>query len=191
MEDDKKEVAIDVGGGEGEFFLRLAKENPGKTFVVLDSVAKKIMGAPENLHFVRWRVNAESMLPFLPEKIDEAHINFLLGEIKEGKKVEDGQEIDCVEDQTGQYQKLLKDLKGVLKPGATLHITDVKDCIAIIQQLLKDEGYRLVHEPRKVTDEDKTFFTQYFFRAFRRAGRSEEESHILPMEIEARWEGKK
>ena len=191
MEDSQKEVAIDVGGGEGEFFLRLAKENPGKTFVVLDSVAKRVMDAPENLHFVRWRLNAESMLPFLPEKIDEAHINFLLGEIKEGKRVEAEYEIDFVEDQSGQYQKLLKDLKSVLKPGATLHITDVKDNIPIIEKLLRDEDYSLVCEPRKVTHENKTFFTRYFFEAFKKKGRSEKESHILPMEIEARWEGKK
>jgi tRNA G46 methylase TrmB len=190
MEDNQKEVAIDVGGGEGEFLLRLAKENPEKTYIILDPLAKKVRGAPENLHFVRWRVNTESMLPFLPEKIDEAHINFLLGEIKEGKRVEDGHEVDYFEDQAGQYQKLLKDLKNVLKPGAILRITDTKDCINIIEKLLRNENYSLVGGPKKVSDEEKTFFSQYFFKAFREWGRSEEESHILPMEIEAKWEGK-
>ncbi len=185
MDEAKPEVAIDIGGGEGEFFLRLAKENPQKAFIVLDPEVTKIKEAPPNLHFICWRTDIDSRLPFLSKKIDEAHINFLFGKIG----AEDDEDFESLGKRVGKFRNLLKDLKNVLKQGAKLHINDARGNIDNIMRILKEEGYQVVQGPKRIADENKTWWAKTFADGFKVGGRKEEESLILPMELETIWVG--
>lgn len=188
MEDIDKEIAIDIGGGWGEYFFSLAKENPQKTFIVLDPSIRPIKRAPNNLFLIKWRTNVDSKLPFLPNKIDEAHLNFLFGVIKFDEK-----HSFETEESNRRYRALLKDLKDVLKPNSSVYLVDVRGNIFRIQQLLKEEGYQIIQEPKRLKDESRTAQSKFFTEAlaFKKIDETEEEPRILPMEIEARWEGKK
>jgi len=187
MEDADKEVAIDIGGGWDEYFFRLAKENPQKTFIVLDPSIRPIKRAPDNLFLIKWKTDVDSKLPFLPDKINEAHLNFLFGEIKTSEEPD----VETEEESNRRYRMLLKDLKDILRPNSTLHLVDVRDNIFRIQKLLKEEGYQIIQPPKRLKDESRTKWSTLFAEAFKKKGRKEEESFILPMEIEAKWEGKK
>ena len=186
MDEVKPEVAVDIGGGLGEYFFRLAKENPRKIFIVLDPKVRPIKKAPENLFLIKWRTDVGSKLPFLPNKIDEAYLNFLFGVIEANEE----RGFDTRESNR-RYRALLKDLKDVLKPNSSIHLVDVRGNIFRIQQLLEEEGYQIIQEPKRLKDESRTAQSKFFTEALKKIGETEEEPRILPMEIEAKWEGGK
>lgn len=184
MDEGKSEVAIDIGDPRGEYFCRLAKENPEKTFVVLDPAVKKIEEAPSNLHFLRWRTDVNLSLPFSPDSIDEAYIHFLFG----GITLRDQPSSESLEDSCRYYQKLLRDLRVVLKGDARIHIADMRANIFHIQILLEKEGYQVVQEPKEMLDERRTAWSRLLFDVLRTLGKGAEDP-MLPMEIEAQWNG--
>lgn len=152
-----KEVAIDVGGGLGEYFVERAKKEPSKQFVILEPRRLRIARKPQNLHIVQWRSDEESALPFKASSVDEANINFLYGISKWG----------ITEDSYGpqpyqakKYEKILNDLKSVLKQGGKLHIVEAKFRQGIIVAILKKLGYRLEGEPEFLQDKERTFWSK-------------------------------
>lgn len=166
----EQQISIDIGGGRGELFQNLAKENPQKTFVVLDpSVKKEDRELPLNLHLIKWRKDKDSFLPLAKNSIDEAFLNFLHGEIdvsygvrrrqwsglqrlrmperiaeEEGRYLEELKNFD-----TTVYQDLLRDLRRVLKKGALVHIADVRENIMKIREALESiVDFQIIGEPK-------------------------------------------
>lgn len=179
-----QEMAVDIGGGKGEYFVQRARENPEKTFLILEPSPLRLKREPPNLHVIRWRSDEESFLPLKAASVDEANINFLCGEIRD--RDDDVGRAEKFE--VDRYRKLLRDLKEVLKNGALVRIADVRGNIGAIKNLLEEEGYKITLAPIRLMDEDRTAWSKCFFDVFEKGGKSEEESVALPMTIEAQWE---
>src|SRR3989344_5170869 len=108
----EKETVIDIGGGGGEYFLELARENPDKSFLILEPEKISSPEKPQNLHIVQWRSDIDSKIPLREDSIDEAYITFLLGEIK--YREEDSEN---VKQSMQKYRKIISELKETLKRG--------------------------------------------------------------------------
>lgn len=180
QKESRKEVAVDIGGGAGEFFLKMAKENPDKHFLILEPQELSMEEKPPNLDIVQWRSEKELVLPLRENSISDAYINFLMGEIKYK-----GHYATTEEEAIEMYRKILSELKEVLKSGSLVHITDVRDNIKHIKKALLDEGFNITSGPARLTDENKTLWSKMFSDAFKQIGKSEDESYILPMTMEA------
>lgn len=151
-----KEVAIDIGGGRGEYFLRRAIKEPAKEFLILEPTQLKIDVKPRNLHIIQWLSNESSSIPLKPSSVDEANINFLYGVIKwDLNKDPDSEGVSFAE----KYEKILEDLKTVLKPGGKLHIVDAKLHKDKILSMLDKLGYILEGEPEPLKDTRRTFWS--------------------------------
>lgn len=83
------ELSIDVGGGSGDRFLKLARKNPGNSHLVLDPSIKNIPDNPKNLCLINWQSNTFSSLPIPDGSVDMASVAFLMGEIRT-KERDDG-----------------------------------------------------------------------------------------------------
>lgn len=185
MTDYDKEVVIDIGGGSGKYLVERSLNEPQKTFLVLELKPVKPEKIPENLHIIQWMSSQKSGIPLGKQTIDEANIHFLFGEIKG----ESGVTIDSndLSAEVSAYRNLLVNLKNVLKERARVNILEVKDNAPRVEHLLKEEGFQIITPARRLGNEDQTAWSTVFFRTFRISGRSESESHVLPMEIEANW----
>ena len=180
MNDEGKETAIDIGAGWGEYFIDRARNNPNKNFILLDSHFPKIRRLPPNLHMVRWVSDFDSGFPFKSNSVDEANINFLMGEIKSKED-----ETETIENTHKKYERVVKDLPKCLKKGAILQIIDAKDNIFTIEEIIKKNGFAIKTKPIKLENMNLTRWTQTFYDVFTKSGRSEEKSHALPMKLTA------
>jgi hypothetical protein len=183
---EEKEKIVDIGGGGGEYFSRLAREHPGKTFLVLDPQRNSIQENPPNLFFTQWKSDVDSKIPFRADSVDEAHINFLMGEIR-SKEPETGTEEEAVR----RYRRLLSQLKEVLKQKGLVHIVDVQDNIKFVKRALEQEGYLIIEGPTPLQDEKITKWSEFFYSVSKKSGRKLEESMALPVVIRARLEDKR
>lgn len=176
----KETTAIDIGAGWGEYFVDRAKENPDRTFILLDSNFPKIKRLPSNLHMVRWVSDFDSGLPFKSNSIDEANINFLMGEIKSKEN-----KPETIEETHNKYEGVIKDLPKCLKKGAILQIIDARDNIFIIEEILKRNNFTIKTRPTKLENMNLTRWTKTFYDVFTKSGRSEEDFFALPMKLTA------
>ena len=181
MSEPIKELAVDIGGGWGEYFVGRARENPDMTFLILEPSPIKLRRYPPNLHIVKWRSEIDSDIPFTKESVDEANVNFLLGEMRDSS---DSVGIG-IETTLERYEKLLKDLFNVLKTGAALKIIEPKLNIAFIKEILFKTGYKIKGKPSPLNDSETTRWSKIFHDYFRSSGKSAGESFTLPMYIEA------
>lgn len=180
MNDKGKETAIDIGAGWGEYFVDRAKDNPDRTFILLDSYFPRIRRLPPNLHMIRWVSDSNSGLPFKSDSVDEANINFLMGEIK---SKEDG--LETIEMAHKKYERVIKDLPKCLKKGAILQIVDARENIFAIEEILKKNNFTIETRPTKLENMNLTRWTRTFYDGCVKSGRSEEESFALPMKLTA------
>jgi hypothetical protein len=180
MSDEGKETAIDIGAGLGEYFIDRAKENPNKTFVLLDNNFPKIEHLPSNIQLIRWTSDFDSGFPFKADSVDEANINFLMGEIK---SKEDIPISETVELSLKKYERIIRDLKKCLKKGGLLQVVDVKDNIFAIKKILIKNDFAIDTGPIKLESMDQTRWSKFFYDAFLQSGNSEEKSHTLPMKL--------
>jgi len=155
------EIIIDVGGEKGQFLWGLAQHNPQKEYVVLEpriveppngvtppKIPRVFPGVlsenmPKNLHFIAWKTDEESKLPFQVNSIDEAHIHMLYSvlDTKQNDKYmneESGRNIWNID-----YLRLLHDIKRILKPSGKIHITDVTP---IVGDLIQNAGFNNILE---------------------------------------------
>jgi hypothetical protein len=188
MDELGKEIAIDVGGGQGEYFAKRARAEPEKTFLVLEPKPTKPEKIPPNLHIIQWLSTQKSGLPLKGSSVDEANIHFLYGEIIDTTGRAISSKDTSAEDRA--YRKLLRQLKRVLRNGARINILDVRNNILRVEKLLKEEGFLITSPPRKLENEEQTIWSALFFSSFKKGHRPESESFVLPMEIEASWNPK-
>ena len=182
MSDKGKETAIDIGAGWGEYFVDRAKENPDKTFILLDSYFPNIRRLPPNLRLVRWVSDSDSGLPFKSSSVDEANINFLMGEIKSKEDKPEGETIEMAHK---KYERIIKDLLKCLKKGAILQIIDARENIFAIEEILKRNNFTIKTKPTKLENMNQTRWTKTFYDVFVKSGRPEEDSFALPMKLTA------
>jgi hypothetical protein len=181
----EKSFEIDVGGGNAEALIKKASEHPEKVFIMLEPSEVTLPEKPDNLHVIQWRSEPDGGIPLAEESVDEANIDFLMGEIR----WHNHPNTDTDEETFAKYKKLLADVRSALKDGGMLHITDVQYCIREIVNLLQEEGFEIVRGPMKVADEAKTPWTKFFADAYKSGGKSEDESEALPMEVDAMKSG--
>lgn len=181
MNDTGKEVAIDIGGGYGEYFVERARKEPGKIFIILEPNPPRILRKPANLQILGWQSDSWHAIPLASGSVDEANINFLFGEIDTNERAD-----ASVEEAADKYERILQDLRPVLKEGGLVRIVDSKEYILKIKELLKKEGYVISQNPTVLADTDRTVWSQRFYDVFKKVGKPPEESSILPMTIEAR-----
>jgi ubiquinone/menaquinone biosynthesis C-methylase UbiE len=178
------ELSIDIGAGTGERYIKLANENPERSFLILDPSINKINGKPKNLHLINWKSDKTSKLPLPDNSVDAANISFLFGEIKTKEK-DDGS-LNAAKE---RYRLLLLDTKRVLKKGGVIEIADVQGNIKFVAELLTEEGFDITLPPTKLNDENYSEWARAFYHVFRKGGRKEAESEALPMQIIARLAG--
>lgn len=176
-------IAIDIGAGKGEYFLQRSKTKPDKIFIVLepekdipenypplDAIGLEtervnLLERRSNLHRILWRTDKDSDLPFGAAAVDEANINFLMGEIRTIKQAPDARTSD-----TGQaiaYRRLLRNLNRVLKENGRLWIVDTEfNVFNNIVSMLVAEGFTIIIRPRKMLIEGKPAFVAHFFDLF-------------------------
>jgi ubiquinone/menaquinone biosynthesis C-methylase UbiE len=181
MEDRARETAIDIGGGLGEYFARRARQEPDKTFLVLDYNFLNVKRKPDNLKMVKWVSDVDSSLPLEDKSIDEANINFLMGVI-ENKGDEDD---EIYEESLLRYRRIVSDVRRCLKKGGVLKIVDSKQDIFEIDRLLRKEKFKITLKPQKLEDLNRTQFSTVFYDNHLKGRRPEKISTTLPMTIEA------
>jgi ubiquinone/menaquinone biosynthesis C-methylase UbiE len=179
--DNKNEIAIDIGGGNGKFFLKMAYDNPEKIFLILDPKYNQIENKPNNLIFINWMKDMNSDLPFMDESISCVHIDFLMGEILSRKFNDSGSNEDAMR----IYDLLLSEVDRVLSTGGILDIVDVKENSIKIEELLIKHGY-FYKTPTILEDENHSVWSKVFFEVFHKSHRSYVDSYAIPMHIEAR-----
>jgi len=169
-------VAVDIGGGQGEYFVDRARGEPQKTFVILEPAPLSLPDKPPNLHIIRWKSTAALTLPFADKSIDEVNINYLFGKM-EPSRLERHRPLD----QKEIYRRLIKDARQVLKSGGKISIIDAHCHINLIKEILIESGYHIVQEPISLPDPDRTYWSGKFTEDYER----NEESFVAPMIIEA------
>ncbi len=181
----KPEIHIDVGGGTGEYLFNKAKENPDKTFVILDpfpnlSNNKNSTSKLKNLHTIIWKSDIDSHLPFLEGTISEASANFLMGELNTKEEAS-----TTIEEDKQKYARLMRDIKNVLKKDGKIIIVDTKACINYIMEVLNEVGLKITSEPRPITLDEKemSVWSAAFFDMNESTGKKT--SSLLPMILEA------
>jgi hypothetical protein len=179
--DNKSEIAIDIGGGNGKFFLKMAYDNPDKIFLILDPKYTQIENKPKNLIFINWMKDLNSDLPFTVESISCVHIDFLMGEIRSSKYNDSGNDEDAMR----IYDMLISEVDRVLSKGGILDIVDVRENLKKIEKLIKKRGY-LYKTPTILEDENHSAWSNVFFEVFHKSRRSVDDSYAIPMHIEAR-----
>ena len=105
-----------------------AKENPDKTFVILDpfpnlSNNKNSTSKLKNLHTIIWKSDIDSHLPFLEGTISEASANFLMGELNTKEEAS-----TTIEEDKQKYARLMRDIKNVLKKDGKIMKSGLKPC---------------------------------------------------------------
>lgn len=188
---EKPEISIDVGSGDGKYFFELADKSPEKMFVILDPqiVKKSDRNIPSNLHFIEWKSDVDSTMPFKKNSIDEANINFLMGEIQNKNESRARTAEESLKNDLEKYRKILVDIKDILKDGAILHIVDVRGNIDYISNLLQEEGFIILNGPVKLEDGDRTEWSKIFSDLSKRAALNpwhKDQGITLPMQIMAK-----
>jgi hypothetical protein len=178
--DKQTEIAVDIGGGKGEYFLKRALAEPQKMFVVLDPQVDQIPNKPNNLVLIRWKTDKDTNLPFRPNSIDEVSMNMIMGELRTRD------DVGKIDNDMIPFRRLLKETKGLLKENGTVTIVEPKDNIDRVKRLLGEEGYEVVSPVSKVADENRSVYIGIFFDLFRRGKKNENESILIPQEIKAR-----
>lgn len=145
MREHAREIWVDIGGGDGEHFTRLAKKDPRKSFVVVEPAIRrellsKLQLENTNLHFVKGEVSTKSHLPFTTGGVDHVECHFLYGEIPH---VWGDADLEY-EGYKKDYLRLLKEIKRILKNGGTLVISDSKRTIPKIHTLIEGlKGFKI------------------------------------------------
>jgi ubiquinone/menaquinone biosynthesis C-methylase UbiE len=178
-----KKISIDIAGGEGDYLYAKARQNPGDIFIVLDPTDKSSGLKLDNLHRIKWKSDIDSRLPFQPHTIDEASINFLMGELRTKEKGPETVGMDMA-----KYARLLKDVKEVLKLGGKVRIVEPKPNIKYVEQILEELGFNIVSGPIPLPYSEKYMskYSKMFFDVEEMSGnRLDDEDSIHPMAIEA------
>ena len=177
-----KKISIDIAGGEGDYMFRKARENPKESFIILEPTDLSMPHRPPNLHIFKLKTDVDSFLPFNPNSIDEASIHFLMGEIKTKEP-----NSNTVGEDMGKYERLVLDIKRVLKPGGKIHIVDVKGNIGYIEDILREAEFSITSGPTPLPYNKKHLskWSEAFFDAYERFGKFEEDSLVLPMMLDA------
>jgi len=180
---EKKKVSIDIAGGEGDYLYDKARENPGDTFIILDPTESPSSPKRDNLHRIRWRSDVDSTLPFQPHTVDEASINFLMGELRTKEK-----ESETVGADWAKYERLIKDIKEVLRSGGKVRIVEPKPNMRYVEEILNELGFNIISGPIPLPYSEK-YMSQYskmFFDVEEMSGNKvDDEDSIHPMVIEA------
>ena len=185
MSEQSQELAIDIGGGEGRYFLKRAKQEPDKTFLILDTGVPSLKDKPPNLQFVQWKSDKDWSLPLKANSVDEVNINFLFSVLTNSK----GESFRLPPEEI--YRRLIRQVKEVLKSGALVNIVDTEGNIDEIVSILEEEGYTITTPPISLEDTDRTKYAEQF-SAFDIYSRSEHyrplrDLKLLPMEIKAQY----
>ena len=179
----EKRFAVDIAGGDGDYLYAKAHENPDDTFIILDPTDSPSDLKLRNLHRIKWRSDVDSRLPFQPHTIDEASINFLMGEIRSKEK-----ESETVGADMYKYARLLEDVKAVLKPGGKIRIVEPKPNIRYVEQILEELGFNIISGPIPLPYSDKYMskYSKMFFDVEEMSGNKlDDEDSVHPMAIEA------
>lgn len=182
MTEPKEDLAIDIGGGFGEFFVEEARKRPNTQFLILEPRPLRLRRFPPNLHVVRWASDVDWTIPLVSESVDEANINFLMGEMMDRSgSIGTGETV-----QLERYQNLLHDLKRTLKNGAILSILEPSNNVEHIENILYKEGYHIVDDPQPLKEVERTAWSKRFHDWFKESGKSQAESVAYPWIIKAR-----
>jgi len=179
--DKQTEIAVDIGGGRGEYFLKRAINEPQKTFVVLDPQIENIPDKPENLILIKWKSDVDSKLPLSFNSVDEINMNMLMGELK----TNDANPRGNLEKELFPFRRILRETKNILKDGGEITICEPKANIDYAVKLLNEEGYQIVKSPSQVEDERKSKFIELFYSFFKNTRNDQKDSLVLPMEVKA------
>ena len=133
------EVAIDVGGGYGEYFVDRARHERNRQFLILEPRNLRLKRVPRNLHVITWGSHPELELPLASNSIDEANLNFLWGEISYKEEDTD----DANNEAPKRYGLLLRQIHRVLRPSGSLKITDANGLLSKIKEALRGEMYKI------------------------------------------------
>jgi ubiquinone/menaquinone biosynthesis C-methylase UbiE len=156
----ERKLYLDIGGGLGTHFQKMALKSPNREYILIDPCYSlntdlrygwKVQKASlPNLHYIAGGLfegrSSKSFLPFTSQSIDLAEINFLLGEIHYVKI--NPNDLFHLE----PYRGLLKEVKRVLKPSGKIFVSDFKPNISHIEQLLIQEGFLIKEGPKELED---------------------------------------
>jgi hypothetical protein len=186
--DKQTEIAVDVGGGKGEYFLRRALAEPQKVFVVLDPQIEQIPDKPDNLFLVKWKSDKDVDLPIKPNSVDEVNISMLMGELIT-RDVSDANNVpEHLRKEFTQFRRILRDTKNMLKSDGIVTIVEPRGNMNYVLRLLTDEGYKVIKPASKVEDKNRSAFVGMFFDFYQhnpRIKKNEETSIIIPLEVKA------
>jgi hypothetical protein len=187
--DKQTEVAVDVGGGKGEFFLKRALAEPQKVFVVLDPQIEQISGKPDNLFLIKWKSDRDANLPIKPNSVDEVNISMLMGELITSDVSDANNVPKHLEKEFMQFRRILKETKSMLKSDGIVTVIEPRANMDYALRLLADEGYKIIKPASKVEDKNRSAFVGMFFDLFQHNPslnkKSEETSLIIPLEVKA------
>lgn len=158
------EIWLDIGAGKPEDAISAARRFPEVMHIALDPTYQEeanIPGQPSNLTFRRWGFSQTSPLPFGSESVDKVRIFFLMGELREtGWEQAEARRWWRPE---LAYEKLIEDVKQVLKLDGTLQVVEPKENIQIAEEILSDQGF-FVHSIKPLGPDHDTA-TANMFRA--------------------------
>jgi len=129
-----KETSLDIGAGFGERFIQRAKENPDKQFVVVEpetelDVSPIKEALPENLKWIKGKIDERHHLPLRDSSIDEANLDCVLFYLAGDEK-------------QALFSEVIGEAMRVLKKGGVLYIREPKNMldsmIPVLQELTSE-----------------------------------------------------
>ena len=124
-----KETFLDIGAGFGERFIQRAKENSDKQFVVVEpetdlDVFPIKEALPENLKWIKGKINERHHLPLRNSSIDEVNLDCVLFYL-------------AGDERQALFPKVISEALRVLKKGGVLYIREPKNMLASIRPVLQ------------------------------------------------------
>ncbi len=128
--EESKETFLDIGAGFGERFIQRAKENPDKQFVVVEpetdlDVFPIKEALPENLKWIKGKIDERHHLPLRDSSIDEANLDCVLFYLAGDEK-------------QALFPKVISEALRVLKKGGVLYIREPKHMLDSIRPVLQE-----------------------------------------------------
>ncbi len=159
--------------------VRLAGENSDKEYIIFDLYIPKITARQKarelpNLHFVVGQIAAGSHIPFADASMDRVEMNHMFTPLNIDPR--DGPKPLFRAEYPVLYDIALREASRVLKPGGVLSLTEKKERIDRILELLTHEDHydwmmmerlrlgRGRYSLVEVTDKNRTLFTSVAFR---------------------------